>query len=205
MAQENEELGTVREEIRAANKRLGPPIDTLRWFVRDFLEMNPKELSPNERALVTYNLFASAGVTGHGLSSLSRERDITPLDARSLGRVQQEIRQALKGLLHLRDNFGAWEPPGMVKLMVSRWTPTGSDEPSFDISYHSDNTLHFAFSGFTKALLTAGNHLRNCKRCERPFVANMRQEYCSTNCSQIVRNEKKKQIREERKAKQKTK
>jgi hypothetical protein len=54
--------------------------------------------------------------------------------------------------------------------------------------------------GFGDAVLAAGAALRRCKRCKRAFVApTKRAEYCSIDCAQRYRNEKKKTIKEAKK------
>jgi hypothetical protein len=97
---------------------------------------------------------------------------------------------------------GIWELPGNPRLQVHRVSVKGTKEAKFHCGYYFLTDMDLAMRGFLFALQNAGRYLRNCLRCSKIFVATKRQEYCSTNCSQIVRNEKKKQIREEKKAKE---
>jgi hypothetical protein len=47
--------------------------------------------------------------------------------------------------------------------------------------------------GVVNLLFQAGEHLRACVECHRPFVARKRQIYCSPQCSQRVRDRRKRQ------------
>src|SRR5262249_33965291 len=106
--------------------------------------------------------------------------------------IQREIKEALK----VFKEGGTWEHTLPFQINI---------DPFHVGIKRSEDYISSRMRGFFTALWEAGQYLRRCARCKNLFVKTKRQEYCSTNCSQIVRNEKKKRIKEERKAKKKPK
>jgi hypothetical protein len=197
-----EELDHLRQELERARQRLGSDKDKLEWFL-NFAEMDLKRLSPTELELLGYTIWAAAGwVIQKGqrptetiIESVTIKEDVLP----SLVAYQCEINKALQALF---SDAGIWKCPGEYRIVVYRRSPKGAKEANFEVGYTIASNLGTAMRGFLLALQKAGRYLRSCSRCGKVFVATKRQEYCSANCSQIVRNEKKKRIKEEKKAKE---
>ncbi|MFI5342024.1 MAG: hypothetical protein ACHQ7N_19575 [Candidatus Methylomirabilales bacterium] len=99
--------------------------------------------------------------------------------------------QGLRGLL--ADPPRLWElPQGKPRLhrvsrpgaKVTRFTMTGGI-----VNAPADSVI-MAVVGL---VLQAGERLRGCLNCGKPFLANKRQVYCSPSCSQKTRNQRKKE------------
>jgi hypothetical protein len=197
-----EEFFRLREELRRAREKLGSRRDTLRWFL-EFAERDLESLSPTEQLLEGYRLLASAAGTEHSPSPEDwLAVDLTKLiTLAALKRAQREVVKAIRVLLSDKARWTV--PTSNVHLEIIR-SSEGKDQ-HFGLELYIGRRLELGIGGLFNALFEAGKYLRKCARCSKPFVATKRQEYCSTNCSQIVRNEKKKRIKEELKAKRKPK
>jgi len=186
-----EELDQLRQELERARQRLGSPKDRLEWFL-NFAEMDLKRLSRTELELLHYMILAAAGLRipkGQQPVKSIRAIEYTPS---TLTAYQREIKTALRDLFET----GVWKCPGNVRIEVRRTSPNGAKECAFEVGWTYRSEKGAAMRGFTYALRKAGEYLRSCARCGKIFVATKRQEYCTANCSQIVRNEKKKRIKE---------
>jgi hypothetical protein len=208
----------LEQELMAGRRRLDGPKQKLAWFL-EFKDMDLNKLTPSEIAIQGFNLLSTldlldnlqsvtawkkqAQVHAYGPLDILKKKEMGALDLKTLRAIQTGIRDALASLFS----------PGM-------WTTEGPDLIGFvresGIDARQTKLRHQSWTvkteqavlgiGFARALDEAGEYLRWCKReaCRKPFVANTRrQEYCSMNCSQIVRNETKKKKREEKKPKQK--
>jgi hypothetical protein len=82
---------------------------------------------------------------------------------------------------------------GVRRLSV----PSEKDTRIEVYNFSKSPALTIVRGGFLRVLTEGVKYLRACKRCRKAFVASKRQEYCSLNCSQIERNEKKKRLKEE--------
>jgi hypothetical protein len=195
----SEELDRLRQELPRARERLGSTDkDKLEWFV-NFAEKDLKRLSSTELELLHYTILAAAELTiPEGQPATKTIRIIENTTPSTLTAYQREINKALQNLF---SDTGIWKFPSYTRIEVHRISPKGAKEAKFSWGYTFRSDIGPAMRGFLLALQKAGRYLRSCLRCNRIFVATKRQEYCSTNCSQIVRNEKKKRIREEKKAK----
>jgi hypothetical protein len=190
----SEELRRLEEELHHAAQELGSPKATVRWFL-EFAETDLKGLSPTGRALQSYKLLAAAGASKEGWPT---QKSVTPMDLKMLLSIQREMNQALTVLF---SDTAYWSLPGSKAVELTRTSDKGAKETTFEIATRTFSTRAFALHGFFYALFKGGKFLRACARCTKPFVATKRQEYCSSNCSQITRNEKKKRLWEERKRK----
>jgi hypothetical protein len=183
------ELDRIDQELAAARLRLGSPKNTLQWFL-EFKDMDLKALSPTERELIGYTLLAA--------NEISRDAFVTEysaklMDAEIMHGVQAEIKAALWCLFKRTGKYEAsYAAKGRFGVFLHRLSPVDAKEGRFRISFRQVDKSDIAIMGFVKTVQQAGKDLRTCARCKTPFVATKRQEYCSTKCSQIVRNEKKK-------------
>lgn len=188
-----EQADHLDRELEAARRRLGTPKETLRWFL-DFLEIDLARQSPAELTIISYNLLAA----GNKLDSTGWGKDnpMPPMTVRTLRKIQQEIAGAFTGLFSDR---ARWTISGPRHIGYARVSPIDAKHTELDSFYWTPDRVQFILLGFAECLWGAKQYLRSCKRCRKPFTATMRQEYCSTNCSQITRNEKKKANREAKK------
>jgi hypothetical protein len=201
-----EELSRLREELTRAREKLGSPKDRLKWFL-EFAEKDLEKLSPTEQALDGYRLLAAASGPGWpgDTDDWPADKPIEPTSVATLRRVQREITGAVKGLF---SDKAVWTVPAKnMRIEINRTSPADAKEPHFQLYVWVMPEFEFVMAALFRALLDAGKYLRTCARasCGKAFVATKRQEYCSTNCSQIVRNEKKKQIKDARRKKRKPK
>jgi hypothetical protein len=196
-----EEFFRLSEELRRAREKLGSRRDTLRWFL-EFAERDLEKLSPTEQLLEGYRLLASAGSGPDHTPTDWLAVDLAKLITfAALKRAQREVVKAIRVLLSDKARWTV--PTSNVHLEIIR-SSEGKDQ-HFGLELYIGRKLELGIGGLFNALFEAGKYLRKCARCSKPFVATKRQEYCSTNCSQIVRNEKKKRIKEELKARRKPK
>src|SRR5215813_1310535 len=191
------------KEYERAYQRLGSPEETLQWYL-DFADMNLKDLASSELRIQGSNLVAAintgraernAPLTRGWAAQLNdKNRFVVTAkdwnDIEMLQNVQQEIRRAI----NILSTGGFWQIPVVFKIGGPDALKFG---PKVDVEPPTDD-VGFRMSGFMNAILDAGKYLRACTRCKKPFVKTKRQEYCSINCSQIFRNEKKKQKKLER-------
>jgi hypothetical protein len=186
------ELARLREELTRAREKLGSQKDKLQWYL-NFAENDLNGLSPTEKTLEGYKLLAAASHEGFpGEDDWPTKKPVEPIRPAILRAVQREITKALNCLF---SDAAWWCPPGYNRVEITRTSQKGAKEARFEISFRTYRDLGFVMQGFVRALLDGGKDLRTCIRCNKPFVATKRQEYCSLNCSQIVRNDKKKRIR----------
>ena len=191
-----EELGHLRQELERARQRLGlTDKDKLEWFL-NFAKMDLKQQSPTELELLHYTIWAAAGLTvTKGQPPTKTIRVIENMTSSTLSAYQREINKALHDLF---SDARIWKFPSYVRPEVHRISHKAAKEAKFEYGYTFRSDVGAAMQGFLFAMQKAGRYLRSCSRCSEIFVATKRQEYCTANCSQIVRNEKKKRIREEK-------
>ena len=207
----NEQYGKIQKELQAAQRRLGSPKKTLEWFLF-FAEKDLARLSEAELLLDKYNLLStSAGSwftanmwTVYLNAFITRSTDLDdpafftkPLNIQTLKRIQRGINQALADLF---SEHGVWDfkPSRWYSDGLKRLSATDAKNTEIEVfKFTASPAQTIIRGGFLRAVVEGVKFLRGCKRCRKAFVANKRQEYCSLNCSQIERNEKKKRLKEE--------
>ena len=188
------ELYQLVRELNAARLRLGSPKQTLAWFL-DFKELDLKTLPPSEIAILSFNLLSTAAISPDEredrILNWPHNRPVGPLDIKILRRLQSQITQ---GLQNLFSESGRFVIKGPDYVGVKRVTPVNAKDARLERHSWTKKLEHSILeTGFLDALVQGGEYLRVCKRCTKPFVANTkRQEYCTENCSQTYRNDKKK-------------
>jgi hypothetical protein len=181
-------------EVLAARKRLATPKQRLE-FVVEFIDKNLGDLSPSESDLQGYNLRALMFVNG----GFATRVKVGPMGVAAVAQLQRSLQAMLKALMSETGCFSLG--PGET-LIVSRTTPLSAKRTKFRIVHQTPDETLAILHGFLSVLSEAGEVLRACKRCGKPFIGRRRQDYCSINCSQITRNETKKRLKEEKKLKQ---
>ena len=117
----------------------------------------------------------------------SSDYDFTsPIPDDRLLALQKELRNGLKALLQ---GQGTWNLPAPTGASVWRLNPEGK-QAHFRMGWSGDDRIVFLHG--VAALLTAyGAKIRACKQCGRPFLRRKRAEYCSPECGQRFRDQKK--------------
>ncbi len=155
------------------------PEEQVRWVLQ-FAREDLSHLSATERVARGYRL----RVLGQPLHPVAIEGACEPMPEARLRELQADIATGLRTLL----TEGKWGLP--------------------DITYHSPELDHVPSRGKRPAKLSltscgrepevilhqvaalvlfCGSPLKACARCQRPFLPNKRQIYCSLACSQAVR------------------
>ncbi len=173
-------------EVSPYERRLGrTPESALRWVLR-FLAVDLDTLHPGELAALAYDLGLLA-MTGPGPRPLVARSG--PIPKADLHAIQQEINQAILGLLvKPPQKTPRWWALPRNQAYVMREVPGGR----FQVRWMPGRRADAIILGVVGVLLAAGDRLRLCPVCETPFVKNKRQDYCSTACSQRARNQRKK-------------
>lgn len=191
--------------------------DRLRWVVNDFarapltkmsgeaLEKLSDQLRQFYRASVTWRAWQGAiGSFGFTVVDLpvarvrgtgaDRRVVLAPFSVAQLVAVQRTIRGMLARLVDR--NQGEVAIP-QVQTFMRRMTSAfrrperGPRRPAqFQIRGETKHERVAILVGFLELIRMAGGQLYACPVCQQPFVAHLRQEYCSKPCSQKVRNAK---------------
>jgi hypothetical protein len=117
-------------------------------------------------------------VLGEIVKDFSGEELRVPAD--QLPHLHQTLREAVRGFV--LDEPRRWVlPHGTVHLERA-----GPGDPfHFSTEAHGSDAVPW---GVMNLLLKAGHLLEKCPVCSDPFIRNRRQEYCSLQCSQLVRD-----------------
>jgi hypothetical protein len=182
------------QEIRSATREIQKFKSSLDWFL-DFAEIDLSTLSPSQLAFESYKLFAASRATEDNIQVWGPTLYKGTIESAELKQIQSTINEALKALFLERD-AGIWTYPGPAKIIVMRVASENEKSHTIDAILGAGDKVRFLIHGFIQALVHGANALRTCTRCNKPFVGNKRQEYCTANCSQLARNEKKKTIKE---------
>jgi len=102
-----------------------------------------------------------------------------------LRQLQKELRAGLDALLQGK----TWILPAITGTSIWRYNP-GQKEPQFRIGRGGDERINF-LNGVAELLVAHGARLRACKQCRAPFLRRKRAEYCSPECGQTFRDQKK--------------
>jgi hypothetical protein len=193
----DKDIQHLAQELTAARKRLSTPEAKLTWFLT-FAEDDLANLSPSELSIVNYNLL---GATLLDAATWPRESPVELMKLDLLRKIQRQIRDAIHTLFSLelpleeRPAEGDWKTRGPDFVGVKRISPIGAKETKLETYNWTKARDRYILHGFLLTLQIAGESLRTCARCGKPFVRVRRQEYCSPECSQIVRNDKKKKLK----------
>jgi hypothetical protein len=111
-----------------------------------------------------------------------------PMDEAMVVRLHEYISKGIKGLL---TNAGQWRLPRVSGLTLSKNQPEGR----FYLTGEGEE-FEGILLGVLNLILRLGHRVKACPQCQKAFVAVRRQGYCSTACSQQVRDERKRDKRE---------
>ncbi len=85
---------------------------------------------------------------------------------------------------------GIWRLPRPRYALLESAYDRESKRHIFRVRWEGDEQ-DVIIEGVWNLLIAAGNRLRVCLDCSKPFVVRKRQEYCSLECSQRRRNRRK--------------
>jgi hypothetical protein len=176
----------VRHTLAAADERRQQQLaraavdeDRLAWvveFVNDDILSRPS----TDRIARGYQLKALAGVASPG-----------PMPDRQILHVHRTLRAGLKAAF-AKEGLG-WSLP--MQRTWLRLSPMGQGRRDYRFARLGQaKNDHDAIVGTVVRLIEfAGSQLRTCAVCETFFLGVKRQEYCTTTCSQVMRNNRKKE------------
>jgi hypothetical protein len=175
--------------LRLAVKRMaGSPAKRLRWVV-DFAQRDLALLQPGELEAVGFDL---RGLVYH---SLPRHEGFTvkaaPLSEADLQRYQRTLDAGIRGLLSEPPREWIFDvSPRLVVIERDTTSARRSNRRRFAVQLGGKQDAS-VLTGVANLIVEAGELLRACLECGRPFVAATRQvRYCSSSCSQRARNKR---------------
>jgi hypothetical protein len=152
----------------------------LAWTVHEFLRRDLTRCRPEELVALGYDLRSLPPPLG----TLTRSAQ-TPLPPATVQQIHEEVTRGLARLLSTEGAGlrGGWTlpPPTAVRLVrvgdAIRRVQESRDEAAAIVAAIGELLVH------------AGDDLRACPVCARPFVRQGRRRFCSERCSMKVRND----------------
>ena len=181
-----------REQEMAVRRMGRTSEDRLRWLVSDFATKDLDALRAEELTALGYDLRQLLSPPW-GVSR--RHGPLPPDDVR---RIQREVAKGLRILSReRRTNLDeGWELPSGTDRVVPWFSgDEGKRNRAFTIRSSGDEYT-VIIRGIANLIVKAGSRLRECERCQTPFVAVKRQEYCGSACSQQARDQRKREKRQ---------
>jgi len=186
-------------------------------WVLDFVNTDLRLLHPEELSAYGYGLLAvSGGVPSQEqIGKMQRDAILAGLPSRVamsdrlIRRLHRELRAGIRAVLArpvptdsqaVVRNYRAGRAPGFAvqgwQLPIQRTWLVRIDGARARthrfVRLASDRDVRGAIIAAVARLIeTAGNRLRTCTECGQPFLGYKRQDYCSTECSQVMRNRRK--------------
>jgi hypothetical protein len=187
------------ESAKRFVERIGKtPAERLAWVIR-FAQSDLAILRPEERIALArdLSLFGSLSVVeiprlrpGETPMSVVRlDDDAAPMLDGALTAIHQELAQRLRGLMNLEP----WHIPGDAFIFPIQTSKSGRVRTRFSPVWQTGEDLRKAIiAAVARLLVEHGEKVRACE-CGTIFVANRQQAYCSPQCSQRVRNQRRKE------------
>lgn len=185
------------EDLKAATRTIGDTnADRLAWLV-NFIAEDPKTWHSATRAERGDCLVALG--TGGYLSSLVGEIELpSPLAPAVIGTLHREMREKVRSLV----GGDQWVHFPTGDAYLARFTDVGESPAQYLLSYGHTTPRAAIFHAAKDLILgSGGDRLLACPKCGTPFVRVRRQVFCSRECAQDVRNERKATLRKTKKAK----
>jgi hypothetical protein len=164
-------------------KRVGITTEErLRWVV-EFAQKDLSMLRTGERLDLGEDLRLLIPTGWQGIES-------KPMEEAMVVRLHSHISNGIQALL--ASGSQKWRLPRITGLSLSKNQPEGRFYLTGEGGEFEGVVL-----GVFNLILRLGHRVKACPQCQKPFVAVRRQEYCSTACSQLVRDERKREKRTE--------
>lgn len=191
-----------REQLELAKKRMGGTSAQLLQWVVDFAQSDLDVLRPEERQAKGYDLRALPDLveaprrqSPKALSGVSTgwRHPIGPMPDATLKAIHNEVGMGLRKLFggsspNDPGNPGLWELPKR-KANIYRSSPDGAARTRFGIMWETGEPEEEAIlAAAVDLILEAGGKLRACPECQRVFVSERRQVFCTTEDGQRARN-----------------
>ena len=163
--------------------------------VLQFAESDLDRLEANQHGDLVWELRA-LGALGASQTLVEPERrglfDIqgTP----DLATLQREIFDGIREVLRV-PHGGLWEIPRPRTPSLESFYDPDAKRYHFRKRWEGEERDGI-IEGVWNLLIAGSDRLRTCADCSKPFVARKRQEYCSLECSQRIRNRRKKERRQ---------
>jgi hypothetical protein len=163
-----------------ALRRLGATWkDRLRWAVHEFARRDLTLARPEELVALGYDLRVLPQPVGTMTSSPH-----APMPVRAIKRLHTQVNAGLRRLLSTDSAGlqGGWvvPPPKRMRLVrigdVFMWVQESRDE------------IASAVAAIGELIVHAGEDLKSCPECGRPFIRTGRRAFCEERCSMRVRN-----------------
>lgn len=186
------------QELELSYKRMGrSPEERLKWLMENFLKKDLDLLRPEERVALGYDL--------RTLYPWHTGKKLEPIPDLILRSLHRKIGEGIKSLypkvgkksdlysktsefLTLRSHGWDFKPPKTITLR--RMSDFYSKTSEFQTTWETKDEVISILGGVLGLIDKAGQRIRACIECENPFYSTKRQEYCSSACSQRVRNRK---------------
>lgn len=169
------EVQEYRHQMDRAQKEMpGRPTAQLRWAVA-FAQLDLEELSSAERESLGYGLRVLIP------SDSSYRVTVGPLADQKIRTIHATLRKAIQ--TYLAGERLPVPSQGRVFLVRERGRSVGRP-----LLYWEDDEGGAIVRGLFNLILVSGSRLRSCTECGAWLVASKRQIYCSSVCSQRMRN-----------------
>lgn len=169
------EIQEYRRELDRAQKNMSKrPSAQLRWAVA-FAQLDLDALSTAERESLGYDLRVL--IPG----DWSYRVTVGPLGDQKIRAIHATFLNAIEAQLSGR----RWELPSRPRFFLVREHARSVNRV---LLYWEGDEAEAIVGGLVNLLLEAGSRLRSCAECGAWLVARKRQIYCSSGCSQRMRN-----------------
>ena len=176
---------TPVQEIELSFRRIGrTPEERLRWLMQDFLKKDLDLLRPEERVALGYDL--------RTLYPWHTGRKMGPIPDLDLRNLHKEIGEGLRRLYPKvgEKMWHGWDFKPPEKITLRRMSDFYSKTSEFQTTWETKDEMISILGGVLDLIVRAGQRIRVCIECGTPFYSTKRQEYCSSACSQRVRDRK---------------
>jgi hypothetical protein len=181
-----DDVREYRREAELARARIGTTAEDRLHWVAEFARRDLKALRPGERTALGYDLRA---LVPRGWRY--KLKKFGPLPEDELVAIQAYLAKGLASLLRGE----RWSLPPLPSAHLSREQDDGESTHRIHLSFEGDETQAI-LGGVTELLMQAGDRLRECSECMRPFVGREGKVYCSRACSQRIRDQRKRDKRQ---------
>ena len=166
--------------------------DRLRKVLK-FTDTKLDELRPEQLSALVLDLTILAALGPPKRAGVPKfTGDIQFRTTQDLRRLQNTIASGIRAVL--QKPGGHWPlPKPRVAWLTGLYRGKGYDFMIGWAGQRHDEGQDAVVEGVWNLLIAAGDQVRTCGNCGKPFVARKRQEYCSLECSQQTRNRRKRE------------